>query len=163
MLASIQIRPPRQFNPQGIEEPVIGVRLCVVPNAVTVYLHPPANHFGTVLLCRLLQARLELAGVRVASATGTLELNWSYYLFAVSELVPALEAIKAELEKLGLLPAAQIAWHDPREAVFRLWYPQAGRFDRPAGELWEAYDKFQEALRAAAKKLQPLADETAGK
>jgi hypothetical protein len=162
MLASIEIRPPSQFNPQGIDEPVIGVRLYLLPDVITPYLSPKDNRFGTILLCRLLQARMELAGVRVAKATGTLEFNLSYYLFAVSEIQPALVAVKAELEKLSLLPVAQIAWHDPREGVFRVWHSKSGRFDEPPSELEDAETRFLAALSNANKVLQQLEDEPAG-
>jgi hypothetical protein len=162
MLASIQIRPPGQLNPQGIGELFIGVRIWVMPEAIAPYIAPKNNQIATMILYRLLQARMELAGMRVTSASGILEFNWSYYLFSVSELEPALEAIKAELEKLGLLAGAQIAWYDPRELVFRVWYSKSGRFDEPSSEVLNADAKLCAALRDAAKEFQQLKDEPPG-
>src|ERR1035441_9385958 len=103
MITIEQIRPPSQFKPEGIGEPVIGVRILVLPDALTPIIYPECNRTGTEMLCRLLQARMELAGVRVGETSRGLSLNRAYFVFAVSELTPAQESIKEVLEELGLL------------------------------------------------------------
>src|ERR1035441_4709837 len=109
MLASKQIDPPARFNRQGIGEPLIGVRIFVSRDALSPFLFPEHNRIGTQILCSLLQARMELAGIRVTEASQGFAFNVAAFMFTVSKLVPAQEAIKAELEKLGLLAWVQIA------------------------------------------------------
>jgi hypothetical protein len=162
MIASQQIAPPGQLNPDGIDEVFIGVRILLLPDALDAYVFPENNRIGTLLLCRLLEARMELAEVRVIQSSGSLEFNWSYYLFSVSKRLPAMEAVKEELEKLGLLAGAQIAWRDPREEIFRVWYSKSGRFDVPTAAQSNADKKALDALTEAAKKPQQLEDESPG-
>ena len=134
MITIEQIRPPSQFKPEGIGEPVIGVRILVLPDALTPIIYPECNRTGTEMLCRLLQARMELAGVRVTEPFRGLPLNRAFYMFTVSDLPPAQESIKEVLKELGLLDWGQIAWHDPREEVWRVWYSKSGRFESPSKE-----------------------------
>jgi hypothetical protein len=126
-----QVQPPSKLNPQGIGEPVIGVR--ILREAVSCFF-PDGNRIGAEIMCRLLQVRMELAGVHVTEPMHGFQLNASYYQFTVSELATALKAIKEELEKLELVEWSQIAWRDPREDVWRASHSQSGRFDVPSDE-----------------------------
>jgi hypothetical protein len=161
MIASQQIAPPGQFSPQGIGEPVIGVRIMVSPDAVTTpYLYPENNRVGTEMLCRLLEARMELAGVRVTEPSHSLAFNWSAYAFTVSELGAALNAIKEELGKLGLLLQAHIAWRDPREEVWRVWHSKSNWFEMPSDEAFAAETKLRAAVIDAGKAILQSEDES---
>ena len=162
MLASKQIDPPAQFTPEGIGEPVIGVRIFVLRDALSPYLFPEHNRIGTEILCSLLQARMELAGVRVTETAYGFPFNEAVFMFTVSKLVPALKAVKAELEKLGLQTYAQIAWSDPREEVWRVWHSKSGRYDLPSDEEFASNGKILDAFINAAKKLPVLKDEPSG-
>jgi hypothetical protein len=157
-----QIEPPVQFKPEGIGEPIIGVRILVLPDPLNPIRLPKQNRIGTKILCRLLQARLELAGVMATGISYGLELNQAFCIFTVSELGPAQEAMKAELEELGLLPSAQIAWFDPREQAWRVLYSQSGRFDSPSDEEFAAERGFFAEIIAAIEKLQQSKDELSG-
>ena len=162
MTASKQIDPPAQFKPQGIGELVIGVRIFVRRDALSPYFFPEHNRIGTEMLCSLLQARIELAGVRVTQSAQGFPFNGAACTFTVSKLVPALEAVKAEMEKLILLTEAQVAWLDPREDVWRVWHSKSGRYDPPSDEEFASNGKILDALTNAAKKLPVLKDEPSG-
>jgi len=162
MLAFKQINPPGQFKPDGIGEPVVGVRVFARRDALGYAVYQKHDRAGTNVLCSLLQARMELAGVRVTEISEGFPLNDAAFIFTVSELVPAQEAVKQELEKLGLLGWAQIGWHDPREGVWRLWHPKAGRFDSPSPEELSIEGKIFAALISFAEKLPVLKDEPSG-
>jgi hypothetical protein len=152
MVTLKNIRPPSQFKPKGIGEPVVGVRILVLPDAITPIIYPECNRTGTEMLCSLLHARMELAGVHVTGLSRGLPFNRSFYLFTVSALTPAQESIKEELEKLGLLEWAQVAWHDPREEAWRVWYSKSGRFESPSEEeLAEEKELFARILSAVGK------------
>ena len=152
MLAIKQIDPPVQFKPEGIGEPVIGVRILILPDVVAPLFTPAHNRVGTKLLGRLLQARMELAGVHVTYVSRGFPLNWAFLMFGVSELAPAQQAVKEELEKLGLLEEAQIAWRDPREEVWRIFYSKSARFESPSDEeLADERQLFEQILNAADK------------
>jgi hypothetical protein len=162
MLASLQIPPGSQFVPQGIGEPLIAVRILIEDGVETLIFSGEQNRVGTEILCRLLQARMELAGLRVTAIYRGLPLNRAAFMFSVSELAPALECIKGELEKLRLLGSAQIAWHDPREDTWRVWHSQSGRFEFPADEELHAEQDFLAHVRSALEKLQQSKNEPAG-
>jgi hypothetical protein len=83
-------------------------------------------------------------------------------MFSVSELAPALESIKGELEKLWLLRPAQIAWHDPREDTWRVWHSQSGRFEFPSDEELRAEKDLLAYIRSAIEKFQQSINEPAG-
>jgi|ERR1039458_825030 hypothetical protein len=153
MAALKQITPPGQFKPEGIGEPVIGVRIFVPTKEPLPCYYPRDNRIATKLLCGLLEARMELAGVHVTESSEGLEFNWSFYMFTVSELEPGLKAIKDELAKLGLLGLAQIGWYDPREDIFRSWHSKSGRFDAPSDPEFEINKRHLAALCNLAKKL----------
>ena len=157
-----EIDPPVQFKPAGIGEPVIGVRILVKPGLDTLLFSGEQNRVGTEILCRLLQARMELAGIRVTGIGRGLPLNRASFMFSVSKLVPALESIKGELEKLWLLRAAQIAWHDPRENTWRTWFPQSGRFEWPSDAEFEAETDLLAYTRRALEKVQQSRNEPPG-
>jgi hypothetical protein len=154
MFASQQIRPPRQFKPEGMGEPVVGVRILVSPGVFTPYIYPVHNRAGTEMLCRLLESRIELKGVRVTEASRAFEFNRSVYIFTVSKRGPALEAIKEELAKLALLECAQVGWRDPREDVWRVCHSKSGRFEMPSDEEFAATKKLLETLIRAGEKDQ---------
>jgi hypothetical protein len=162
MLALKQIDPPAQFRPGGIGELVVGVRILIPSHQLNQYNYPDGNRAGTELLCRLLQARIELAGVRVTEPLGALVFNRSFYLLTVSELEPALKAIKEELEKLGILSWVQIGWYDPREQVFRVWCSKSGRFDVPSDAETGAEKNVVDALLDLAKEINQSEDEPSG-
>jgi len=105
---------------------------------------------------------MELAGVRTTEVSQGFPLNRAAYIFSVSELAPAHEAIKAELQKLGLLDWAQIAWRDPREEVWRVWHSKSGRFESPSCEELAAEGEFLDAVLGAAKKGQQSEHESSG-
>src|ERR1035438_6188877 len=107
MITLKQIRAPSQFKPDGIGEPLIGVRILVFPDALTPIIYPECNRTGTEMLCRLLQARMELAGVRVTKPCRGLPFNRAFYMFRVSNLTPAQESVKEVLKELGLLDWGQ--------------------------------------------------------
>jgi len=102
---------------------------------------------------------MELAGVRTAEVSQSFPLNRAAYIFTASELAPAQEAIKAELQKLGLLDWAQIAWRDPREEVWRVWHSKSGRFESPSCEEFAVEGKFLDAVTSAAKGFRQSEDE----
>ncbi len=135
MEPSKQSSPPNQTETEAAGKCIVAVRLVIPPDPAAELMWPKNNRIGTQLLCRFLQTRLEIAGVRIYSARGGLEFNRSFYLFHLSSRKAALETIKTELEALGLLAWAQIGWHDERELVFRVWPPQPGRFDMPSEDL----------------------------
>src|ERR1035441_5173985 len=122
MIASKQIDPPAQFKPQGIGELVIGVRIFVRRDALSPYFFPEHNRIGTEMLCSLLQARIELAGVRVTESAEGFPFNGAAFTFTVSKLVPPLEGVKAGLKKPILLTEAQFPCPNPREDVWRVWH-----------------------------------------
>ena len=162
MLAIKQIAPPCQFNPQGIGQPVIGVRIVIVPDVVAPLFTPERNRVGTEILWRLLKSRMEQAGVRVTEVYRGFPLNQSFYMFSVSELTPALESIKEDLEKLGLLEWAHIVWLDPREDVWRIWYSKAAWFEPPSDEELAAEGQLFDSILSAAKKSKQSEDEPSG-
>jgi hypothetical protein len=149
-----EIDPPSQCKPNGIGEPLIGVRILVEPGLDTLLFSGESNRVGTEILCRLLQARMELAGMRVKWVSRGLPLNRASFMFSVSELAPALESIKVELEKLWLLRSAQIAWHDPREDTWRVWFSPSGRFELPSDEELDAEQDFLAHIHSALEKSQ---------
>jgi hypothetical protein len=55
-----------------------------------------------------------------------------------------LGAVKSELDALGVLEFAQIAWHDPREGVYRMVHSGPGslQFDIPTAAEHEAERDF---------------------
>jgi hypothetical protein len=97
---------------------------------------------------------MELAGMRVKWVSRGLPLNRASFMFSVSELAPALESIKVELEKLWLLRSAQIAWHDPREDTWRVWFSPSGRFELPSDEELDAEQDFLAHIHSALEKSQ---------
>jgi hypothetical protein len=152
MLAIKQTDPPVQFKPEGIGDPLIGVRILIKPGGAAPILTPEHNRVGTKLLGRLLQACMELAGVHVTNGLCGFPLNRAFLTFAVSELAPAQHAVKEELEKLGLLEEAQIAWRDPREEIWRVLYSKSAHFDSPSDEeLADERQLFERLLNAADK------------
>lgn len=114
------------------------------------------------MLRNLLRARLEAAGVQVSEVASAFEFNRSYYEFAVSELALALESIKLELEKLWLLESAQIAWHDPREYVWRVSHSKSGCFEAPSNEEWAEDTELLARLRSIFEQNQGSRDESSG-
>jgi len=162
MVTIKQIDPPAKFKPQGIGEPVIGVRILVLRDAGTPYFYPEHNRTGREMLCRLLEARMELSGVRVTEIAQGLELNRAYYIFTVSEITPAQEVVREELAKLGMLDWAQIAWRDPREEIWRVLWSKSGRFDPPSDEELEIEIRFLDGMIEARKKFQQSEDESPG-
>ena len=157
-----QIDPPVQFRSEGIGEPVIGVRILIAPGGTTPIVNPEHNRVGTQLLCRLLQARMELAGVHVTCASGAFPLNRAYIRFGVSELAPAQQAVKEELEKVQLLDSAQIAWHDPREVVWRVWYSKSARFESASDEELADERQLLEKILSAANNQKDPGNEPSG-
>src|SRR5512135_1440134 len=105
-----QMAPPAGWKFERTGEFTVGIRLCIVSNDISGYLHPEGNRIGTILLSRLLQAKMELGGARVSQAAGVFEFNYSYHLLGVSELQAGLQAAREALQECGLLEAAQIAW-----------------------------------------------------
>jgi hypothetical protein len=162
MLDCQQIRPPAKFNPQGIGEFTIGVRILIPREAVSHAFFPDGNQIGTEIMCRLLQARMEQAGVHVTEPGFGLVLNSSFYMFIVSELAAAQEAIKKEMEKLRLLEWVQIAWRDPREDVWRDWYSKTSRFEVPSDEEFAADRALLDEITAMWRKAFPPKDEPPG-
>ena len=152
MLTSQHSGPPVTLNPQGIGEPKVGVRILLSPDLRCPLLNPEQNRIGREILCRLLQVRLEMAGVPANKVFEGLPLNEAFYLFSTPKLTPAMEAIKGELEKVGLLSSAQIAWLDPREGVWRVWHPQGGRFEMPSDEELAAERSMLAQLIGAVEK-----------
>jgi hypothetical protein len=162
MVTLENIRPPGQFKPDGIGEPVIGVRILVLPDALTPISYPECNRTGTEMLSRLLQARMELAGVRVTQPFRGLPFNRAFYMFTVSELTPAQESIKEVLKELGLLDWGQIAWHDPREDVWRVSHSKSGRFEMPSAEELAGEREMFARIISAVEKSKGSEDEPAG-
>jgi hypothetical protein len=162
MITLKQIRAPSQFKPDGIGEPLIGVRILVLPDALTPITYPECNRTGTEMLSRLLQARMELAGVRATKPLRGLPLNRAFYMFTVSDLPTAQESIKEVLKELGLLGWAQIAWHDPREEVWRVWHSKSGRFDSPSAEEFAGEKELFARIISAIDAYTNSQDEPAG-
>ena len=161
MITSKQINPPAQFKPDGIGEPVIGVRILIQSELEVLSYYPAQNRIGTDMLCSLLVSRMEQAGVRVGEVLRGLEFNQSFYTFEVSEITPAQESIKDELGKLVLLDSAQIAWYDSRECVWRVFHSKSGWFEAPSGRELDDYAKFLAELRSVLKRGQRSKDEPA--
>jgi len=159
MLTLKQLEPPVQFRPEGIGEPLIGVRIIIMPEGFAPIFTPAHNRVGTKLLCRLLQARMELAGVHVTYGSCGFPLNRAYLMFGVSELAPAQQAVKEELEKLGLLEEAQIAWRDPREEIWRVLHSKSAHFESPSDEELADERQLSERLLNAAEKSKETGDE----
>lgn len=134
MLTCEQIVLRIESKPEAAGKSVIMVRVLVSPNAATPYFLPEHNRSGTNLLRDLLQARMELAGVRVSDVFGMLQLNRSYYNFTVSDLGPAEIAVKEELNKHGLLSWAQIISRGPGDPSFRVLHSKTGHFELPSRE-----------------------------
>lgn len=148
MLTLKQTDPPAHFKPGSLGEPVVGVRIVIPNHALSAYLFAAQNRIGREILGRLLLARMELAGVMVTEFHGGFELNRAFYLITVSELAPALRAVKEELEKMGLAEFLQLAWRDPREEIWRVFFSRSGRFDSPSDEeLSTEKDLTAEALK----------------
>ena len=82
-------------------------------------LFPTGNGVGRNLLCQFLRAALAGRGVKVMEAGAAGEFNMSVYILEVDRLAKALEAIHAAVEEAGLAAAAQVAWHDERELLWR--------------------------------------------
>jgi hypothetical protein len=162
MLTVQEIQPPVQLSSNGIGEARIAVRILIDDRVDTLLYSGEPNRVGTEMLCRLLQARMELAGLRVTEVSRGFPFNRASFMFSVSKLALALETIKGELEKLWLLGSAQIAWHDPREDTWRVWHSQSGRFEFPAGEELRAEKDFLAYVRSALEKFQQSRNEPAG-
>jgi hypothetical protein len=139
------------------EDPVVAVRLVIADLIPILLWYPENNRGGTHLLCRLLEARVESTPAGVRSAVATLPFNCSFYLFTLnaSPVGPALEAIRDELCALNLLPFSQIAWHDPREGIFRMFHPAEGDFLVPSEEERQADIKWFNAAKAALESGTP--------
>jgi hypothetical protein len=149
MLALKEIGPPARSKSEDNGEQLLGVRIMIFPDAINCDLFPDKNRIGTAMLGRLLRSRIELAGPRVSQMGSVLEFNRSYYVLAVSAIETALRATKEELQELGLLNYAQIAWLDSREGFFRLWHPKTGRFDKPSDQTLDSDRAMLDALTAA--------------
>jgi hypothetical protein len=153
-----ETRPPGARNPSGVEELNVWVRLSIPSDPFCRVAFPPMNRIGTQLLSRLLQARMEAAGLLVTRPSLGMEFNSAVCAFTVSELQAALSAIKTELGGLGLLDWAQIAWDDPREGVFRIFHPESGTLVLPSeaerqseadfiAKVYEQAKRSREAIR----------------
>ena len=162
MFSLKHMEPPAQFSPQGIGEYVIGVRLLVLTEPGTQLLLPESNRTGTNILGRLLQARMEAAGVCVIKSLWSFDLNRSFYWFRVSEIAAAQETVKKELAELRLLQWVQIAWYDPREGVWRACHSKTGRFEVPTEEELAADMEFISSVITALEQCQQSKDEPAG-
>ena len=162
MITLKQIRPPGQFKPEGIGEPVIGVRILISPEPASPVFFPADNRIGTELLCRFLQARLEHAGVHVAELYAGFPFNRSYYEFTVSELALGGKVVKEGLEKLDLLRVSQIVWRDTREGVWRIWHTNTARVEVPSEEELATEREFFAARISALNKRQESQDESPG-
>jgi hypothetical protein len=102
-------------------------------------LTPPDNHAGTLATHHLINARLELAGVKSASSGAIGEFNASIYVARVWLVSAALEVIAQTIEPW--LPFATIGWYDPRESVIRTTHPTKGGTQLlPEAEIAERQD-----------------------
>ena len=133
---------------------VLGVRILPPRNALTNYVFPEHNRIGSEMLCRLLHARMDLAGVKATETYHGFALNRAFYMFAVSEPCAALEAVKAELENLCLIEWAHIAWRDLQGDMWHVWHSNADGFKSPSDEEFADERGFLEATVNAAKKSQ---------
>ena len=151
--------PTTEPAPQGAGEdnPVVAVRLSIPENAVTAPIFPSSNRWATMILSRLLRNRMEAAGIAVTNSYPAFPFNSSLYLFDLAQKPagPALAVIRGEMEALGLLDHAQIAWRDHDELVWRLYYPKSGVFKAPSKEESEANSRLlmeaEEALKHGKK------------
>lgn len=144
---------PVEFAPTGIGELTICVRLMIPPTPILLTICPPGNQVATGVLSYLLEARIQLAGVRVMSRFAGLEFNRAMLIYRVSALGDALTAIKEALAAVELLPWAQIAWADERESVMRMVHPDNGEFQMPSSEERAAEPAFCSVARELLLKL----------
>lgn len=130
------------------EDPVIAVRLLIPTSSLGRFWYPENNRIATDLLCRLLVARIAATQCGVRSALPSLQLNRACFLFALNSrpIGLALEAIREELSSLQILIFSQIAWHDPDEGIWRMFYPIAGIFPMPSKEEFAAESWLQTVL-----------------
>jgi hypothetical protein len=75
-------------------------------------------------------------------------------IFSVTDLVPGLTAIRAELEDLSFLDRAEIAWFDARESIWRYYFPEAQGDEMESTEAMTL--AWIETLKARLKKAQGL-------
>lgn len=135
---------------------VIGVRLMVPDEPLLAPLLPDSNRWTSWLLCRLMRNRIEAADVTVQSVVYGFQLNRSSYRFIMAQRSPgrALAAVREELAAVGLLAWAQIAWLDRDELIWRLYYPESGRFWLPSQQEFDAEARIINENAAAVQKLQ---------
>lgn len=141
----------KDFNPPVAEPsqceddcPLVGVRINIPETPATALLWPSNNSVATEILHRLLRTCIEAAGIAVKGSGRALPFNSSLYFFDLAKRPagPALVAVKAELEALGLLNFAQIAWRDHDEGIWRLYHPNLGVFRVPSSEEMGAYSRL---------------------
>ena len=147
--------PPEQ-DPQAPGNPTIGVRVLMPEKLAALTCWPGTTHGAAELLCRLLKARIEAAGCPVLAASRSLPFHRSLHLFDLgsADRCAAMEAVAAELLDLRLTEWTQVAWHDEREIIWRLHYPETGRFNMPSEEERAADQARVTELMEAAKRLQ---------
>lgn len=93
---------------------IIAVRLTVQDSAIL----PGNNYIGALMLDELIHRALEDQNMGKGGASRG-PLNSCLLAFEVGDVGQAYKIIEAILERLHLLTAADIAWHDEAELVWR--------------------------------------------
>lgn len=150
----------QDFNPPVTEPiqcaddcPVVGVRINIPETPLIAPLWPSGNRAATEILSRLLRRCIEAAGIAVKSSGHALPFNRSWYCFDLAKRPagPALVAVQAELEALGLLNVAQLSWHDHDAGIWRIYHPGLGVFKVPSSEEMEANSRLIVGANEAIK------------
>lgn len=151
MNALLQAPPANPLVEFSSDDPVVAVRILLPEWPLLAFLYPGENRVATELLKATLQDRINATAAGVRSALAMFPFNRSFYVFTLSSRPagPALRAIHDEMSKLGLLSFTQIAWHDPREGVFRTVHPKGSTIVIPPDGEREAESRFTRALAQA--------------
>jgi hypothetical protein len=154
MNALLQAPPANPLLEFSSDDPVVAVRILLPEWPWTALVYPGENRVATKLLKATLQDRINATGAGVRSALAVLPFNRSFYISTLSSRAagPALQAIHDEMSTLGLLSFTQIAWHDPREGVFRTVHPVGSTIAIPTEGEREAESRLtRELLRAVLR------------
>ena len=111
---------------QSADRIVICVTVFIPPLAAGFY--PPDNEMGVRLLCRVMTLAGGTYGLKPLRSKG--DLNDSQMWFEAHSLA-ALEMVRHELEKTGILEYCSIVWKDEgdEDGESQLYYPLRGSWD----------------------------------
>src|SRR5262245_47476461 len=118
MNSSTVLEPPKAATQADDGDTTIWISVKITHPLMTAFF-PAMNRIGTLMLERLLSARLEMAGIK-AQAGRCGELNGCLLSFEVHDWKAALSVIKDELDACFLIKHVQVAYYDAAEGSDRV-------------------------------------------